>query len=217
METGSRRRRDRDVDSPSRRGRGDVVAATWISSVETRSRRRRGRDLDIPWRQVAATPQPTWIFRGDEVAATPRPRRGISVETRRASQVRRHGARLRRARAAARARDARVQGQTDGRRDASEIRRRRKALVRAPQGARFYGVCTRVRPPDGQGFGEVRRPSGQLEDGGAAIGFSHAAPAASPLGISTRRPRWGRDPPPTRGDRRFRSFCGWCRPLEGRL
>ena len=48
----------------SRRGhsvetdRGDVAAATWIS----------------PWRRDAAAE--TWMFRGDGIAATPRPRRG---------------------------------------------------------------------------------------------------------------------------------------------
>ena len=41
METGSRRRRGRDVDSPWRRGRGDAAAAATL------------RLGDIPWRHVA--------------------------------------------------------------------------------------------------------------------------------------------------------------------
>ena len=46
---------------------GAAVAATWIVRGDE-SRRRRGRGGDIPWRRVAATP---------------RPRRGYSVESRR--------------------------------------------------------------------------------------------------------------------------------------
>ena len=61
-ETRSRRRRGCDVDIPRRRGRGDAAAVRRGYSAETRSRRRRGCA--------------TWILRGHEVAATPRPRRG---------------------------------------------------------------------------------------------------------------------------------------------
>ena len=56
-----------------------LVAATpprtWIF-LRGESRRRRGCDVDIPWRRDVAAA--TWIFRG---GATPRPRRGYSVET----------------------------------------------------------------------------------------------------------------------------------------
>ena len=54
----------RRADLP-KMGRGDAAAATWIFSGDE-SRRRRGRDVDIQRRRVAATP---------------RPRRGYSVET----------------------------------------------------------------------------------------------------------------------------------------
>ena len=73
-------------------GRGDAAATTWIllprGYSTDGSRRRRGRGcgywvetsrgdataaVDIPWRRVAAAPRPRlWIFRGDEVVATPR-------------------------------------------------------------------------------------------------------------------------------------------------
>ena len=106
-ETGSRRRRGCRADIPRRQGRGDAAGATRIFrgdrvaagaarifrgdgsprvprgySAETGSRRCRGRDVDILRRQgrgdAAAA---TRIFRGDRVAATPRPRRGYSAET----------------------------------------------------------------------------------------------------------------------------------------
>ena len=60
----SRRRRGYDVDIPRRRIRGDA-----------------GCDVDIPRRRIRGdAAAATWIFRGDGFAATPRPRRGHSVQ-----------------------------------------------------------------------------------------------------------------------------------------
>ena len=54
--------------------RGDAAATTWIFRGDE-SPRRRGCDADIPWRYVAATPR---LRRGHSVET---PRRGSSVET----------------------------------------------------------------------------------------------------------------------------------------
>ena len=57
--------------------RGDAAAFTRIVRGNE-SRRRRGRNADIPWERVAATPRPRRGHSLDVVAATPRLRRGYS-------------------------------------------------------------------------------------------------------------------------------------------
>ena len=68
------------TDATARARRAGTAAAATRTRRGDESRRRRGRDVDIPWSRGDAAAA-TRTFHG--VAATPRPRRGHSMESRR--------------------------------------------------------------------------------------------------------------------------------------